>query len=141
MLHYFYIQYWQQLWRCQRFKLHCIEMLIAVDGTHHHNIYVTGNPWSKAFHDSSNWILMSCQPHMVTSGHSNSGHKQIHISKLFLHIYKHSVKSVYKTSHFANIKHTYTNIRHKFLKSVPSILPLLKEHIRLGHAGIINHSI
>ena len=35
---------------------------------------------------SSNWILMSCQPHRVTSGQSNSGHKQIHISKLFSHI-------------------------------------------------------
>ena len=33
---------------------------------------------------SSNWILMSCQPHRVTSGQSNSGHKQIHISKLSL---------------------------------------------------------
>ena len=32
----------------------------------------------KLFHVSnSNWILMSCQPHMVTSGQSNSGHKQI----------------------------------------------------------------
>ena len=29
---------------------------------------------------------MSCQPHRVTSGLSNSGHKQIHISKLFSHI-------------------------------------------------------
>ena len=29
---------------------------------------------------------MSCQPHRVTSGQSNSGHKQIHISKLFSHI-------------------------------------------------------
>ena len=36
---------------------------------------------------SSNWILMACQPHRVTSGQSNSGHKQIHISKLFSHIY------------------------------------------------------
>ena len=36
---------------------------------------------------SSNWILMSCQPDRVTSGQSNSGHKQIHISKLFSHIY------------------------------------------------------
>ena len=26
-------------------------------------------------------------------------------------------------------------------ESVPSILPLLKEHIDLGHAGIVNHSI
>ena len=47
---------------------------------------------------SSNWILMSCQPYRVTSGQSNSGHKQIHISKLFSHIYQPSVKSVYKTN-------------------------------------------
>ena len=55
---------------------------------------------------SSNRILMSCQPLRVTSGQSNSGHKQIHNSKLFSHIYQPSVKSVYKTNHFANIKHT-----------------------------------
>ena len=60
---------------------------------------------------SSNWILMSCQPHRVTSGQSNSGHKQIHISKLFLHIYQPSLKSIYKTNHFVNIKPSYTNIR------------------------------
>ena len=67
---------------------------------------------------SSNRILMSCQPHRVTSGQSNSGHKQIHISKLFSHMYQPSVnvKSVYKTNHFVNIKHIYTNIRHKFSK-------------------------
>ena len=66
---------------------------------------------------SSNWILMSCQPHRVTSGQSNSGHEQIHISKFFSHIYQPSVKSIYKTNHFTNIKHTYTNIRHTFSKS------------------------
>ena len=62
---------------------------------------------------SSNWILMSCQPHRITSGQSNSG-KQIHNSKLFSHIYQPSVKSIYKTNHFANIKYTYTIIRHDF---------------------------
>ena len=36
---------------------------------------------------SSGWILMSCQLHRVTSGQSNSGHKQIHSSKLFSYIY------------------------------------------------------
>ena len=68
---------------------------------------------------SSNWILMSWQPHRVTSGQSNSGHKQIHISKLFsyIYIYQPSIKSVYKTDHFANIKHTSTNIRPKNSKS------------------------
>ena len=83
---------------------------------------------------------MSCQPHRVTSGQSKSGHKQIHISKLFSHMYQPSV--IYKTNHFANVKRMYTNIRHKFFEVlVPSVLPLLKEHIRLGHAGIIDHSV
>ena len=63
--------------------------------------------WTKSSSSSSNWILMSCQPHMVTSEQSNSGHKQIHISKLFSHIYQPSVRSIYKTNHFTNIKHTY----------------------------------
>ena len=98
---------------------------------------------SSSSSSSSNWILMFCQPHRVTSGQSNSGHKQIHISKLFSHIYQPSVKSLYKTDHFANIKHTwiYTNIRQKKSELVPSVLPLLKEHIRVGHAGIVDHSV
>ena len=29
----------------------------------------------------------------------------------------------------------------KFEELIPSILPLLKEHIRLGHAGIVDHSV
>ena len=47
---------------------------------------------------------MSCQPHRVTSGQSDSGHKQMHISKLFSYVYKSFVKSVHKTNHFANLK-------------------------------------
>ena len=47
------------------------------------------------------------QPHRVTPGQLNSGQKQIHISKLFSHIYQPSVN--YKTKHFANIKHTETS--------------------------------
>ena len=86
------------------------------------NIYCYSNvhvlpPKSICIISSSNWILMSYQPHKVTSGQSNSGHKQIHISKLFSRIYQPSVKSIHKTSHFANTKHTYTNNRHKFSKS------------------------
>ena len=91
---------------------------------------------------SSNWILMSCQPHRVTSGQSNSGHKQIHISKLFSHIYQPSVKSIYKNQslhkHKTHIQKHQTQI---FEELVPSISPLLKEHIRLGHAGIVDHSV
>ena len=63
-------------------------------------------------------------------------------------MYQPSVKSIYNTNHFANIKHTYTNIRHThkhqaqiFEELLPSVLPLLKEHIRLGHAGIVDHSV
>ena len=53
----------------------------------------------------SNWILMSCQLHRVTSGQSNSGHKQMHISKLFSYMYKPQNHSFHKL----NIKHVYTN--------------------------------
>ena len=36
----------------------------------------------------------------------------------------------------------YTNIKHKiFEELVPSVSPLLKKHIRLGHAGIVDHSV
>ena len=34
------------------------------------------------------------------------------------------------------------NIEHKiFEELVPSVLPLLKKHIRLGHAGIVDLSV
>ena len=73
-------------------------------------MYASAN---KSTTSSSNWILMSCQPHRVTSGQSNSGHKQIHISKLFSQIYLNryqpSVKSIYKTNHFTNLKHAQTS--------------------------------
>ena len=37
---------------------------------------------------------------------------------------------------------TYTNIGHKiFEELVPSVSPLLKKHIKLGHAGIVDHSV
>ena len=63
---------------------------------------------SSSSSSSDNWILMSCQPHRVTSGQSNSGHKQIHTSKLFSLIYQPSVKSIYKANYFTNIKHIYS---------------------------------
>ena len=34
------------------------------------------------------------------------------------------------------------NIKHRiFQELVPSVLPLLKKHIMLGHAGIVDHSV
>ena len=92
---------------------------------------------------SSNWILMSWQPHRVTSGQSNSGHKQIHISKLFSYIY---ISTIYQVSlqNQSLCKHKTYIHKHQtqiFKELVPSILLLLKGHVRLGHAGIVNHSI
>ena len=52
----------------------------------------------------SNWILTSCQPHRVTSGQSNSGHKQTHVRPLLILYIKLFVKSNHKTNRFANIK-------------------------------------
>ena len=48
----------------------------------------------------------------------------------------------HKISHDTNLHKTYTNIEHKiFEELVPSVLPLLKKHIRLGHAGFKDHSV
>ena len=81
----------------------------------------------------SNWILRSC--HYTGSAQDN----QIHISNLFscINLFSsHSAKPILMR------QHTYWNIKHIFFKElVPSILPLLKEHIRPGHAGIIDHSV
>ena len=36
----------------------------------------------------------------------------------------------------------YTNVTHQiFEELVPLVLPLLKKHIKLGHAGILDHSV
>ena len=41
-----------------------------------------------------------------------------------------------------NVQSIYTNFGHKIFKELlPSVSPLLKKHIRLGHAGIVDHSI
>ena len=40
------------------------------------------------------------------------------------------------------INKTYTNIGHNiFEELVPSVSSLLKKHIRIGHAGIVDHSV
>ena len=87
---------------------------------------------------SSNRILMSCQPHRVTSGQSNSGHKQMHISKLFSQICIDPL-SGRSTKPITSQTCVYANITQNFEELFPSILPLLST--RLGHAGIIDHSI
>ena len=80
----------------------------------------------------SNWILMSCQPHRVTSGQSNSGHKQIHISKLFSH-YISTLCQVNLQNQSLHKHKTYIN-KHQaqiFEELVPS----------MWHAGIVDHSV
>ena len=53
------------------------------------------------------------------------------------------VKSIQKTDHFANVKQKslYKHQTSIFKPLVPSILPLFRERIRLGHADIVDHSV
>ena len=37
-------------------------------------------------------------------------------------------------------KHVHKHLTQMFEELVPSVLPLITEHIRLGHAGIVHHS-
>ena len=54
----------------------------------------------------------------------------------------HKLSKNHKISPDTNLQETYTNIRHIFFEElVPSVLLLLKKHIRLGHAGIVDHSV
>ena len=56
----------------------------------------------------------------------------------------HKLFRKHKISHDTNLhkKKTYTNIGHKiFEELVLSVSPLLKKHIRLGHPGIMDHSV
>ena len=44
--------------------------------------------------------------------------------------------------HKFTYKKTYTNVKHKiFEELIPSVLPLLKKHLRLEHDGIVDHSV
>ena len=50
----------------------------------------------------------------------------------------HKINPVHKFTY----NKTYTNIKHKIFKElVPSVSPLLEKHIKLGHAGILDHSV
>ena len=71
---------------------------------------------------------MSCQPHRVTSGQSNSGHKQIHISKPFSqymyinHLSRQSTKPI--TS--ASIKHHTQTSDTNFWRASPFDITAVK---------------
>ena len=55
---------------------------------------------------------------------------------------KHKLSENHKISPDTKLHKTYRNIKQFFLeKLVPSVSPLLKKHIRLEHAGIVDHSV
>ena len=88
------------------------------------------------------WYFEPSQPQRITSGL-----KQTSICLLFtLHTSHQTINSPKTTKSvltqiFIHNK-TYTHIKHKLSEElVPSVLPLLKKHIRLGHAGIMDHSV
>ena len=52
----------------------------------------------------------------------------------------HIFSKNYKISPDTNLYETHTNIKQKiFEELVPSVSPLSKKNIRLGHAGIVDH--
>ena len=54
----------------------------------------------------------------------------------------HKLSINHKSSPDTNSHKTYTNTEHKiFEELVPAVSPLLKKHTRLGHTGIVDHSI
>ena len=57
----------------------------------------------------------------------------------------HKFSKIYRIGPDTNIyktKHRYTNVKDKIVEdSDPSVLPLLKKDARLGHAGIVDHSV
>ena len=54
----------------------------------------------------------------------------------------HKLSINHKISPDTNLHKTNTNTEHKiFEKLVPLVSPLLKKHIKLGHAGIMDHPV
>ena len=90
------------------------------------------------------WLVEPRQPQRITSGL-----KQTSVCLLFTLHASHQTTNSPKTTTSVpthNYLHkTYTNIKHNIFEAlVPSVLPLLKKkkkHIRLGHAGIVDHSV
>ena len=87
------------------------------------------------------YILSTAQGHLRTI---KLCHQHTHISKLFdIYIYINPVSSQSTKlipTQILNKAYLHKHQTQFFEELVPSILPLLKERIRLGHAGIGNHS-
>ena len=54
----------------------------------------------------------------------------------------HKLSKNRKINPDTNLQKKHTNFEHKiFEEFVPLVLPLLKKHIRLGRAGVVDHSV
>ena len=85
------------------------------------------------FESSSNWIgLRQPQRRALQTTHIPS---KANADFKTLLIYKPFLKSIHKTSPYANKTHKYQI----FEELIPSKSSLLKELIRLGHAGLVDH--
>ena len=101
-------------------------------------------------------LLTSCHPHRVTTGWSNSVTCECTLCHMRMHITSHAdahykthliqyvnpfTSQIYKISLCTNKTRIHRHQTQTFQELVPSILPLFKKHLKLGHAGIVNHSI
>ena len=88
------------------------------------------------------WYFEPSQPQRITSGLN-----KLQFLLFTLHTGHQTTNSLKKKKknqswHKFTYNKTDTNVKHKIFKElVPSVLPLSKQHIRLGHAGIVDHSI
>ena len=90
-----------------------------------------------------NWYFEPGQPQRITSGLKQTSVCLLFTHLLFTQVIKPQLPLLPQNQSWHNFtynkktKKNAQNIKHKIFKElVPSVLPLLKKHIRLGHAGI-----
>ena len=72
------------VWHCKYWAIPAMGLWAHVNcGDEHSQATLDQHKVIGSSSTSSNWVLMSCQPYRVTSGQSNSGHKQKKISNIF----------------------------------------------------------
>ena len=86
------------------------------------------------------WHFEPRQPRTITSGLKTMFNlSPVYAASKSSH---NKLSKNHKISPDTNLQKTYTKIKHRiFEELVPSVLPLLKKHVRLGHTGIMHHSI
>ena len=77
----------------------------------------------------TSWLKIMFKLSPIYSTHNSSNHKLSPNHKIIPDTNPHKAKK-------------YTNTKYKiFEELVPSVLPLLKKHTKLGHTGIMDHSV